>query len=98
MAKWLVERRLKDVSTRLRKSRDELAVLDSQLGQLTDEADDARLRSIVADSPLAAKEFRENQRHADAFTGRRAQLTAEIAALKKAQDDLLDKLSEASHR
>ena len=95
--KWLVERRLSDVSARLRKSRDELTVLGAQLGQLSDEADDARLHSLVAETPLADREFRDSQRHADAFDSQRARLIARIAELEKTQDQLLEKLSGARH-
>ena len=48
MTRGMIERRLSEVSTQLRELRRELAVTDEQLGQLADEADDARLRSLVS--------------------------------------------------
>jgi chromosome segregation ATPase len=92
--RFLVERRLRDNTARLRKLRDELRVLEEQHDQLADEADDSRLRSLVSETPLADREFRETQRHADAFAKRRAELVASIAALDRRQDELLDRLSE----
>ena len=43
MAQYLVERRLMDVSRRLRKTREELAIADEQLMALAEAADEARL-------------------------------------------------------
>ena len=62
MTKWLVERRLSGVGQRLRSLREELAVIDEQLAQLADEADDARIRSLVSETPLAEREHHEAER------------------------------------
>jgi hypothetical protein len=56
MAQYLVERRLMDVSKRLRKAREELAVADEQFNALAEVADEARIRSLVSETPLAARE------------------------------------------
>jgi demethoxyubiquinone hydroxylase (CLK1/Coq7/Cat5 family) len=93
MGKWLVERRLTSVGHRLRDLRDELAVIDEQLQQLAEEADDARIRSLVSETPLADREHHDAQRHADAMAARRAEVLANIAALEARQDALLDELT-----
>ena len=93
MPRFLVERRLRDTGARLRKLRDELRVLEEQHDQLADEADDSRLRSLVSETPLADREFRETKRHADAFARRKAELLSSIAALERRQDELLDEMS-----
>jgi hypothetical protein len=80
------------VSTRLRQLREELAVSDDQLSHLVDTADDARLRALVSETPLAAKEHQEAQRHADAMERHRAEVLAGIAKLEETQDELLDRL------
>lgn len=90
MARWVVRTQLKRVSRRLRSLREELAVLDEQLAQLNDDADDARIRSLVADNQLADREHRDAQRHADAQTAHRAEIVARIAELEQRQDELLD--------
>jgi len=90
MARWIVRRQLTRVSRRLRSLREELQVLDAQLGQLNDEADDARVRSLVADNQLADREHRDAQRHADAQTAHRTEIVARIAELERRQDELLD--------
>ncbi len=95
MPRFLVERRLREVSARLRSAREELAVLDEQGLQLTEEAEDHRLRSLVSETPIAEAEFRDAQRHADAFARRRADIVASIAKLESKQDTLLDQLTGA---
>ena len=92
MSKWLVERKLSESAERLRQLRAELAVVDEQLTFLTDAADDARLRAMVSETPMADKEHREAQKHADAMTRHRRQLVTQIAELEKAQDELLERL------
>jgi len=92
MAKWLVERRLSGVGQRLRSLREELAIIDEQLAQLDDEADDARIRSLVSETPLAEREHHEAARHAAAMAARRREVLASIAELEQRQDALLDEL------
>jgi chromosome segregation ATPase len=92
VAQYLVERRLMDVSRRLRKAREELAVAEEQLSALADAADDARIRSLVSETPLAAKESNEAQRHAEAMAGARDSLVSQVARLEAELDELLDKL------
>jgi hypothetical protein len=91
-----VERRLTEVGRRLRELRDELRVADEQLAHLADAADDARLRSLVSETPVADREHREASRHADAMRSHRASVAEEIARLELAQDELLDRLSAES--
>jgi hypothetical protein len=92
MAKWLVERRLSGVGQRLRSLREELAIIDEQLAQLDDEADDARIRSLVSETPLAEREHHDAERHAAAMAARRQEVLASIAELEQRQDALLDEL------
>jgi hypothetical protein len=92
VAHYLVEHRLLDVSRRLRKARQELAVAEEQLAVLVELADDARLRSLVSETPLAAKESQEARANADAMTGARDALAAQVRRLEAELDELLDKL------
>ncbi len=91
MSRSSVERRLSQVSERLRQLRDELAVSAEQLDHLADAADDARLRSLVSETPVADHDHREAERHADAMRRHRAKVEAEIARLERDQDALLDR-------
>jgi hypothetical protein len=95
MTKGMLERRLRDVSAQLQGLRRELALTDEQLTQLSDEADDARLRSLVSETPIAEREHREAARHAEAMGRHRTDVVASIERLEQQQDDLLDRLNEA---
>ena len=92
MGAWLVKRRLTGVSRQLRALRDEVRVLDEQLAHFNDDADDARIRSLVSENQLAERDHRDAQRHADAQAAHRATLVARIAELERRQDELLDQL------
>lgn len=93
MAKWLVERRLSGIGSRLRSLRDELAVADEQFAHMADDADDHRVRALVSETQAAGNDFRDAQRHAEALGAHRARLREQIAELERRQDELLDQLT-----
>jgi hypothetical protein len=97
MARWLLERRISEVSERLKRLRAELAVVDEQLAFFADAADEARLRALVSETPLADREHHDAQKHADAMAQSRADVVLAIQALERSQDELLDRLV-AEHR
>lgn len=68
-------------------------MLDQQLAALADEADDARVRALVGDSPVAEREYRDAQRHVDAMTRSRAATAATIARLERTLDELLEQFA-----
>jgi chromosome segregation ATPase len=92
MLRTRIERKLDDVHARLKRARAELAVVDEQLAALADAADDAQLRALVSETPLAEREHREARRHADALARSRAAVVNTIAELERVQDDLLGRL------
>jgi hypothetical protein len=92
MSRSLIERRLFEVAERLRALRAELAVADEQLAVLAEAADDARLRALVSETPLAGREHTEAQRHADAMARHRSDVLAQLEKLERSQDELLDRL------
>jgi CHAD domain-containing protein len=87
-----VERRLREVGQRLGQLRDELRIADEQLLHLDETADDARLRALVSETPVAEREHREAARHAESMRAHRASVAAEIERLEHTQDELLDRL------
>jgi hypothetical protein len=89
----ILERRLVDVSERLKRLRAELAVTEEQLVFLEDEADDARMRALVSETPLGDVEARDARRQADAHAKHRDALRHSIAELVHEQDSLLDRMS-----
>ena len=93
MARSLLERRLVDASERLKRLRAELSVTQEQLVFLEDEAEDARLRALMAETPLADAEARDARRHADALSRQCDALVLSIAELTREQDALLDRMA-----
>ncbi|MGH9137126.1 MAG: hypothetical protein ACRD0G_08765 [Acidimicrobiales bacterium] len=93
MSRSLLERRLTEVAGRLRELRRELVLTDEQLLFLSDQADEMRVRALVAETPIAEQELREAQRHADAMLRHRAGVQTSIERLERTQDELLDRLS-----
>ena len=93
MRRRSIERRLRQTSGRLRSLRDELRVIDEQLVQLRDEAEDMGVRALVAETSGAGIEHRHAQGHADAMARHRDHVVAEVAELEAKQDQLLDALN-----
>ena len=83
------------MSGRLRALRDDLQITEEQLNQFTEEADDARLRALVSETPLAEREHRQAGRHADALRHHRDEVVSRIEKLEADQDDLLDRLNQS---
>jgi CHASE3 domain sensor protein len=90
---WLIQRRLSQVSSRLRRFRDELATADEQLLHLADDADDQAIRALVSEN-AGVRESNDARKHADAMRRHRDHVLAEIAELEARQDRLLDELTE----
>lgn len=93
MARSILQRRLVDVTERLKRLRVELGVTEEQLSFLEDEADDTRLRALVAETPLADAEAQDARRHADALARHRDALARQIDELRREQDRLLDRMA-----
>ncbi len=93
MSRAVLERRLDALVARRRALRDELAVVEEQLAALADAAGDARLRSLVSETPVADAEHRDASRSADAMARHRSVLLADLAGLDRAEDELLDRLA-----
>ena len=92
MSRRLIERRLSDDHRKLQRARKELEVVDEQWAVLAEAAEEAQLRALVSETPLAEVEHRDAQRHADAMARSRTAVLESIAELERAQDQLLDKL------
>ncbi len=89
MHRALLERRIRDVHARLVRAREELAVLDEQLAVVQESADEARVRALVSETPLATQEHNEAVRHADAMVRAREALLKTVVDLEHRQDELL---------
>lgn len=93
MSRTIIERRLVDISSRLKRLRADVAVAEEQLRFLEEEADEARLRALVSETPLADAEASDSRRHADALAKYRDDLQSTIAHLVSEQDSLLDRMT-----
>jgi chromosome segregation ATPase len=93
MRRSLVERSLRDVHARLVKARAELAVLEEQILVLDEAADESRIRALVSETPLAAHERSDAERHVFAARRARDALAATIQELERRQDELLAELA-----
>ena len=89
-----IEKKLTAVSKELRTLREELGVIEDQFIQVSDEAEDARLRSLVSETPLAAAEQRESAKAVAALKRDRDGKLKRLHKLERKQDDLLDQLTE----
>ncbi|MGA2803885.1 MAG: hypothetical protein ABSF89_05770 [Acidimicrobiales bacterium] len=87
-----VERRLLDVHARLVRARQELAVAEEQLDLFLETAEEARIRALVSETPLADRDWQDAQRHAEAMIRGRDNASARVVELERAQDELLSKL------
>ena len=97
MSRVLIERRLYDAAQRLKRAREELSVIEEQLAALAEAADEARIRSLVSETPIAHREYAEARRHADAMERTRRVVAADVAELQVTQDELLDRLVGDDH-
>jgi len=93
MGSWLIERRLTQVASRLRSLRDELAMIDEQLTQFNDDAEELSLRALMSETPQASHESNEARKHAEAMRRHRAHVAEELVELEQRQDQLLDQLT-----
>jgi hypothetical protein len=93
MSRSILQRRLLDVSERLKRVRAELAVAVEQQNFLEEESEDARLRALVSETPLSDAEAREARRHAEAMARHRQALETTLTELLGEQDALLDRMA-----
>jgi hypothetical protein len=93
MSNRLLERRLRSIGRRIAQVREEIAVADEQLEHFTTDADDARIRALVSETPISDIEHRQAERHASAMARHREELVETIARLEREQDELLDKIA-----
>ncbi|HQU26704.1 MAG TPA: hypothetical protein PLS29_06690 [Acidimicrobiales bacterium] len=82
-------RRLEDVQRRLVVARENLAVLDEQVAKWREDLDEARIRALVSETPLQAKEYDDLSRQVSVATAELERRALEVGALVRARDELL---------
>ncbi|MFA5882779.1 MAG: hypothetical protein WDA60_02910 [Acidimicrobiia bacterium] len=93
MTRTILQRRLVDVSERLKRLSAELAVTNEQVSFLDGEAEESRLRALMSETPLADAEARDARQQADTMTRYRDSLILQIGRLRREQDELLDRMA-----
>ena len=88
----MIERKLTEVSEELRRLREELRISTEQLEHFSSEADEARIRSLVSETPLSEQSFSEAARHAEAMRRHQVDIEDRIERLEAKQDELLDRM------
>lgn len=88
----ILKKRLADTALRLRLLREELKVAEEQLSHFQEEADEARLRSLVSETPLADQKYREASKHAESMRKHKGSLEGQIKKIEVLQDQYLDQL------
>ena len=96
MGQRQLQRRLSQVSSRLREIEEELRIVDDQFDHLVSDADEKSLRAMVSETPAAQFEYREARKHADAMARHRDSLVSSRAELLRTLDALLDKMKETA--
>jgi chromosome segregation ATPase len=82
-------RRLQDIQRRIAVARDEIKVLDEQLAVWTDAFEDARLRSLMSETPQADHELADVRRHYDVARRERERREVELRAMVEERDKML---------
>ncbi|MFN8105143.1 MAG: hypothetical protein U0U69_11840 [Acidimicrobiia bacterium] len=93
---FLLKRRLRSVGERITAAREELARLDEEVVDLDMTRDDAEVRAVVSESPGAAAEFGDADKHHRVIARERERLRDELSRLERRRDELLDELAERS--
>lgn len=89
-----VEERLRAVAAEIAQTEAEIGILDHQIDFQGDVSEDARIRSMVSETPLAAREAREAAEDLARLVRVRDEARATVAALRAEQDQLLEALIE----
>ncbi|MFI5035714.1 MAG: hypothetical protein ACHQFZ_05870 [Acidimicrobiales bacterium] len=83
------KRHLEDIQRRLSAARESLKILEEQVLVWNDALDDARIRSLVSETPLQAAEYSELSRHVIAANAELLRRSADVRGLVAERDELL---------
>ena len=93
MRQAALERRIRELQRRVRTAREELAVLTEQIEALAEDAEEARVRGLVAETPLAEKESADAHRHLERARRAATMLRKKIDQCVADRDRLLGELT-----
>jgi chromosome segregation ATPase len=87
-----IEKNLSDLGDRLNRAREDLRIVDEQILYQMDVLEDAKTRMLVAETPIADREFQLARADYDRLVKERERVSEEIAELQHEQDRLLDRM------
>lgn len=87
-----IQRALSLLSQRIEKAREELRIVEEQLLFQMDVLEEAKTRMLVAETPLADREYRVARDDHERLVKERERVTQQIAELQLEQDRLLDRM------
>ncbi len=90
-----VRQRLAALSGEIAGAQTNARILEEQLAYLDELAEDARIRALVSETPLAHREHREAQDDADRARRSLGDAQERVAELRTEQDRLLERLLES---
>ena len=88
-----VEKRLMEISRRIKQQKEDLLVAEEQLISLTSDADEARIRSLVSETAISDNDRRDSVRQSENMQKYCHKIRNEIQRLEEMQDALLDKMN-----
>ncbi|MAT62537.1 MAG: hypothetical protein CL881_01920 [Dehalococcoidia bacterium] len=87
------EKRLMEISRRIKQQKEDLLVAEEQLISLTSDADEARIRSLVSETAISDNDRRDSVRQSENMQKYCHKIRNEIQRLEEMQDALLDKMN-----
>ncbi len=87
-----IERSLAEIGDRLTKARADLRIVEEQVLFQMDVVEETKTRMLVAETPIADREYRIARDDYDRMTRQREEVNREIAELQHEQDRLLDRM------
>jgi hypothetical protein len=85
-----IQKSLHEVGDRLNKARSDLKIVEEQVLFQMDVVEETNTRMVVAETPIADREYQIAREDLNRLEKERERVTAEIAELKREQDRLLD--------
>jgi len=82
-------RHLEDIQRRLMAARESLSVLEEQVAVWNEALDDARIRSLVSETPQLQAEYNELSKHVVAANAEMQRRSSEVRSLTAERDELL---------
>jgi hypothetical protein len=87
-----IQKSLAELGERINRARADLRIVEEQLLFQMDVLEEAKTRMLVAETPLADREYRIARDDHERLTKERERVTAEITELQQEQDRLLDRM------